>query len=110
MIQCKERLASPQISRTGRGHLRFHGAHAGSTMVRAEEERGKTPAMYAGVTSTVAFIGPKRRWHPMFYNSLMTSAADANVLEAASSLTSARRTCGRSRFLVTRAGLMEEGE
>ena len=40
---------------------------------------GKTPAVYAGVASAVAFMGPKRRRPPMFYFSSMM-AVDAEVL------------------------------
>jgi len=39
----------------------FRGAHAGSTKVLATKGSGKTPAVYAGVASVVAFMGPKRR-------------------------------------------------
>ena len=36
----------------------FREAHAGSTKVLATKGSGKTPAMYAGVASAVAFMGP----------------------------------------------------
>ena len=38
-----------------------------------------TPAVYAGVASAVAFMGPKRRRPPVFYFSSMM-AADAEAL------------------------------
>ena len=57
----------------------FRGAHAGSTKVLATKGSGKTPAVYAGVSSAVAFMGPKRRQPPMFYFSLMM-AADVEAL------------------------------
>ena len=41
--------------------------------------------MYAGVASAVAFMGPKRRWPPVFYFSSMM-AADAETLATESSL------------------------
>ena len=41
--------------------------------------------MYAGVASAVAFMGPKRRWPPVFYFSSMM-AADAEALATDSSL------------------------
>ena len=57
----------------------FRGAHAGSTKVLATKGSGKTPAVYTGVASTVAFMGPKRWRPPMFYFSLMM-AAEAKAL------------------------------
>src|SRR4051812_44602471 len=57
----------------------FCGAHAGSTKVLATKGSGKTPAVYAGVASAVAFMGPKRQWPPVFYFSTMM-AADAEAL------------------------------
>ena len=63
----------------------FHGAHAGSTKVLAKKGSDKTPAVYAGVPSVVAFIGPKRRRPPMFYFSSMM-AADVEALATDSSL------------------------
>ena len=69
----------------GMGLLRFHGAHAGSTKVLATKGSGKTPAVYAGVASAVAFMGPKRRRPPVFYFSSMM-AADAEALATDSSL------------------------
>ena len=53
--------------------------------VLAKKESGKTPVVYAGVASTVAFMGPKRRRPPVFYFSLMM-AADAEALATDSSL------------------------
>ena len=53
--------------------------------VLATKGSGKTPVVYAGVASTVAFMGPKRRWPPMFYFSSMM-AADAEALATDSSL------------------------
>ena len=41
--------------------------YAGSTKVLARKGSGKTPAVYAGVASVVAFMGPKRRRPPVFY-------------------------------------------
>ena len=41
--------------------------------------------MYAGVSSAVAFMGPKRRQPPMFYFSLMM-AADVEALATDSPL------------------------
>ena len=58
----------------------FRGAHAGSTKVLATKGSGKTPAVYAGVASAVAFMGPKRRRPRVFYFSSMM-AADAEALE-----------------------------
>ena len=46
---------------------------------------GKTPAVYAGVASAVAFKGPKRRRPPVFYFSSMM-AADAEALATDPSL------------------------
>ena len=63
----------------------FRGAHAGSTKVLTTKGSGKTPAVYAGVPSTVAFMGPKRRRPPVFYFSLMM-AADAEALATDTSL------------------------
>ena len=63
----------------------FCGAHAGSTKVLATKGSGKTPAVYVGVASAVAFMGPKRRRPPMFYFSLMM-AADAEALATDSPL------------------------
>ena len=63
----------------GRGLLRFHGSHAGSTKVLTTKGSGKTPAVYAGVASAVAFMGPKQRRPPVFYFSSMM-AADAEAL------------------------------
>ena len=39
----------------------FCVAHAGSMKVLTTKGSGKTPAVYVGVTSAVAFMGPKRR-------------------------------------------------
>ena len=69
----------------GRGLPRFRGAHAGSMKVLATKVSGKTPAVYTGVASAVAFMGPKRRRPPVFYFSSMM-AADAEVLATDSSL------------------------
>ena len=69
----------------GRGLLRFHGAHVGSMKVLTTKGSDKTPAVYAGVASAVAFMGPKRRRPPMFYFSSMM-AADAEALVTDSSL------------------------
>ena len=63
----------------------FRGAHAGSTKVLATKGSGKTPAVYAGVASTVAFMGPKRQLPPVFYFSLMM-AVDTEALVTDSSL------------------------
>ena len=63
----------------------FRGAHAGSTKVLATKGSGKTPAVYAGVASAVAFMGPKRRRPLVFYFSSMM-AADAEALATDSSL------------------------
>ena len=63
----------------------FRGAHAGSTKVLATKGSGKTPAVYAGVASVVAFMGPKRRRPPVFYLSLIM-AVDAEALATDSSL------------------------
>ena len=63
----------------------FRGAHAGSTKVLATKGSGKTPVVYAGVASAVAFMGPKRRRPPVFYFSSMM-AADAEALATDSSL------------------------
>lgn len=62
-----------------RGLLRIRGAHAGSTKVLASEGSNKTPTVYAGITSAVAFMGPKRRRPPGFYFSSMMPA-DAEAL------------------------------
>ena len=59
--------------------------YAGSTKVLATKGSGKTPAVYAGVTSAVAFMGPKRRQPPVFYFSSMM-AADVEALATDSSL------------------------
>ena len=69
----------------GRGLPCFCGANAGSTKVLATKGSGKTPAVYAGVASAVAFMGPKRRRPPVFYFSSMM-AADAEALATDSSL------------------------
>ena len=69
----------------GRGLLCFCGAHAGSTKVLTTKGSGKTPPVYAGVASAVAFMGPKRRRPPVFYFSSMM-AADAEALATDSSL------------------------
>ena len=66
----------------------FRGApevYAGSTKVLARKGSGKTHVVYAGVISTVAFMGPKRRRPTVFYFSLMM-AADAETLATDSSL------------------------
>ena len=63
----------------------FRGAHAGSTEVLATKGSGKTPTVYAGVASAVAFMGPKRRRPPVFYFSSMM-AVDAEALATDSSL------------------------
>ena len=47
--------------------------------VLATKGSGKTPAVYAGVASAVAFMGPKQRRPPMFYFSSMM-AADAEAM------------------------------
>ena len=52
--------------------------------VLATKGSGKTPAVYAGVASAVAFMGPKRRRPPVFYFSSMM-AADAEALATDSS-------------------------
>ena len=69
----------------GRGLPRFHGAHAGSMKVLGTKGSGKTPAVYTGVASAVAFMGPKRRRPPVFYFSLMM-AAGAGALATGPSL------------------------
>ena len=69
----------------GRGLLRFHGAHAGSTKVLATKGSSKTPVVYAGIASVVAFMGPKRQRPPMFYFPSMM-ATDAEALATDSSL------------------------
>ena len=51
----------------------------------ATKGSGKTPVVYAGVASAVAFMGPKRRRPPVFYFSLMM-VADAEALATDSSL------------------------
>ena len=53
--------------------------------VLATKGSGKTPIVYAGVASAVAFMGPKRRRPPVFYFSSMM-AADAKALATDSSL------------------------
>ena len=53
--------------------------------VLARKGSGKTPAVYAGVASAVAFMGPKRWRPPVFYFSSMM-AADAEALATDSSL------------------------
>lgn len=63
----------------GRGLPRFRGAHAGLTKVLTTKGSNKTHVVYAGVASAVAFMGPKRQWHPVFYFSSMM-AADAEAL------------------------------
>ena len=63
----------------------LRGAHAGSTKVLATKGSGKTPVVYAGIASAVAFMGPKRRRPPMFYFSSMM-AADVEALATDSSL------------------------
>ena len=63
----------------------FLGAHAGSTKVLAAKGSGKTPVVYAGVTSMVAFMAPKRRRPPVFYFSSVM-AVDAEALATDSSL------------------------
>ena len=63
----------------------FRGAHAGSTKVLATKGSSKTPDVYAGVASAVAFMGPKRRQPPVFYFSSMM-AADAEALATDSPL------------------------
>ena len=62
----------------------FRGAHAGSTKVLATNGSGKTPAVYTGVVSAVAIMGPKRWRPPVFYFSSMM-AADAEALATDSS-------------------------
>ena len=57
----------------------------GSTKVLATKGSGKTPVVYAGVASVVAFMGPKRRRPPVFYFSSMM-AADAEALATDTSL------------------------
>ena len=59
--------------------------YGGSTKVLATKGSGKTPAMYAGVASAVAFMEPKRRRTTVFYFSSMM-AADAEALATDSSL------------------------
>ena len=62
----------------GRGLVRFRGAHAGPTKVLATKGSGKTPVVYAGVASTVAFMGPKWQRPPVFYfSSIMVADAEA---------------------------------
>ena len=52
----------------------------GSTKVLATKGSGKTPAVYAGVASAVAFMGPKRWWPPVFYfSSMMAADAEAQL-------------------------------
>ena len=63
----------------------FRGANAGSTKVLATKGSGKTPVVYAGVASAVAFMGPKRWRPPVFYFSSMM-AAYAEALATDSSL------------------------
>ena len=63
----------------------FHGAHAGSTKVLQTKGFGKTPTVYAGVVSAVAFMGPKRQRPPVLYFSSMM-VADAEALAIDSSL------------------------
>ena len=53
--------------------------------VLATKGSGKTPAVYAGVASAVAFMGPKRQRPPVFYLSSMM-AANAVALATDSSL------------------------
>ena len=53
--------------------------------VLATKGSGKTPAVYVGVASAVAFMGPNRRRPPVFYFSLMM-AADMEKLATDSSL------------------------
>ena len=53
--------------------------------VLATKGSSKTPAMYVGVASAVAFMGPKRRRPPVFYFSSMM-AVDAEALATDSSL------------------------
>ena len=53
--------------------------------VLATKGSGKTPAVYAGVASAVAFMGPKQRQPPVFYFSSMMGA-DAKALATDSSL------------------------
>ena len=53
--------------------------------VLATKGSGKTPAVYAGVASAVAFMGPKRQRPPVFYFSSMM-AADTEKLATDSSL------------------------
>ena len=53
--------------------------------VLATKGSGKTPVVYAGVASAVAFMGPKRWRPPVFYFSSMM-AADAEALATDSSL------------------------
>ena len=60
-------------------------AKDGSTKVLATKGSGKTPAVYAGIALAVAFMGPKRRWPPVFYFSSMM-AADTEKLATDSSL------------------------
>ena len=59
--------------------------YPGSMKVLATKGSGKTPVVYAGVASVVAFMGPKRRRPPVFYFSSMM-AADAEALATGSSL------------------------
>ena len=63
----------------------FRGAHAGSTKVLATKGSGKTPVVYVGVASAVAFMGPKQRRPPVFYFSSMM-AADTETPATDSSL------------------------
>ena len=53
--------------------------------VLATKGYGKTPAVYAGVTSVVTFMGPKRQQPPVFYFSSVM-VADTKALTTDSSL------------------------
>ena len=78
----------------------FRGAHAGSTKVLATKGSGKTPAVYAGVASAVAFMGPKRRRPPVFYfSSMMAADAEALATDSSHSVHPASVTACMARLL-----------
>ena len=62
--------------------MESEGGFSASTKVLATKGYSKTPAVYAGVASAVAFMGPKRQRPPIFYFSSMM-AAYAEALAAA---------------------------
>ena len=57
----------------------------GLMKVLAKKGSGKTPVVYAGVASAVAFMGPKRQRPPVFYFSSMM-AGEEEALATDSSL------------------------